>query len=304
MKTRVATKLQPGADVRIIGEQDEYFKIVPPEGVFLYVNKQFVDPVRPIAAQPEPPAQPVQDPASHQPAITSQTPQYDPMAQPLPEQPLAQAPATQPVDRSAAEAAFEQLETEYGQASLQPIDQQPIEKLLAGYQKLVGDQALPESMLRIAEFKVSVLQTRKEARDEWLATRAAQEQMRQKQMALQAEREEIEQRVRQAQVQFFNAVGTLRVSSVQGGGPTLYRLTDPANGRTIVYIRSDDPQYTHLIGQFIGVRGEPVSDASLNIRVISPTEFQTVNPALVGTSVAAQLVPASLMPAGTASVQE
>jgi SH3-like domain-containing protein len=304
MKTRVATKLQPGDDVRILGEQDEYFKILPPEGTFLYVNKQFVDPVRPLAAQADPVQQPVQETGGQpDPTMLTQTPSYDPMAVPEP-QATAVAPATQPANTSAAETVFDALETEYGQASLQPIDQQPIEKLLEGYEKLLSDKALPESMIRIAEFKASVLKTRKEARDEWLASRKSQEDLKQKQMALQAEREEIEQRVKQSQVQFYNAVGTLRVSSVQNGNETLYRLTDPANGRTVVYIRSNDPAYTNLIGQFIGVRGEPITDQGLNIRVISPTEFQQVNAALVGTSIAAQIVPPSLMPAGTASTLE
>lgn len=46
MKTKVASRLEPGQDVQILGEQDEYFKVKPPAGVFFYVNKQFVDPVR------------------------------------------------------------------------------------------------------------------------------------------------------------------------------------------------------------------------------------------------------------------
>ena len=49
MKTKVSAKLEPGQDVAIIGEQDEYFKIKPPKDVYLYVNKQFVDPVKQVA---------------------------------------------------------------------------------------------------------------------------------------------------------------------------------------------------------------------------------------------------------------
>ena len=43
MKTKVAAKLDNGDDVTILGEQDEYFKIAPPKGVYLYVNRQFVE---------------------------------------------------------------------------------------------------------------------------------------------------------------------------------------------------------------------------------------------------------------------
>src|SRR5207248_3438513 len=48
MKTTVQSKLDAGQDVQIVGEQDEYFKVKPPEGAFLYVSKQFVDPVKPL----------------------------------------------------------------------------------------------------------------------------------------------------------------------------------------------------------------------------------------------------------------
>jgi serine/threonine protein kinase len=39
MKTTMQTKLIEGTDVRIIGEQDEFYKIDPPEGVYLYVRR-------------------------------------------------------------------------------------------------------------------------------------------------------------------------------------------------------------------------------------------------------------------------
>ena len=47
---------------------------------------------------------------------------------------------------------------------------------------------------------------------------------------------------------------------------------------------------------FIGVRGEVANDARLNLRVITPTAFEQVNPAKVGDKVAAQIVPPSLLP--------
>src|SRR3954470_1384414 len=50
LKTKVAAKLEPGERVEITGEQDEYFKIKTPQNVYIYINKQFVDPVRPLKA--------------------------------------------------------------------------------------------------------------------------------------------------------------------------------------------------------------------------------------------------------------
>ena len=45
-KHRVPLRLDPGATVRIIGTLDEFYQITPPEGVYLFVDKRFVDPVR------------------------------------------------------------------------------------------------------------------------------------------------------------------------------------------------------------------------------------------------------------------
>jgi len=45
-KHKVPMRLEPGTDVIITGELDEFYKIEPPSGVFLYVDKRFVDPVQ------------------------------------------------------------------------------------------------------------------------------------------------------------------------------------------------------------------------------------------------------------------
>jgi len=116
-------------------------------------------------------------------------------------------------------------------------------------------------------------------------------------IALQAERDELEQRIKAVGVQYFTAVGTLRVSSLQvGPGGTLYRLTDPASGRTVVYLRCDDPKIGTMIGQFLGVKGEVVEDKQLNLKAITPTEFVTVDPAQVNSKIAAQIMPPSMVP--------
>jgi hypothetical protein len=85
----------------------------------------------------------------------------------------------------------------------------------------------------------------------------------------------------------------------------LYRLTDPANGRTIVYLRSADAEYAKNIGQFVGVKGDVVTDSQLSLKVITPTATEKVDQNLVHTKVTAQIVPPSLIPQQTqASGQE
>jgi SH3-like domain-containing protein len=335
LKAKIASKLEPGVGVEIVGEEQEYFKIKPPEGVFFYVNKQFVDPVRPInvaqddapqpetGATPEPPpvvsAQPDErtaeaptEPNSETPPIasdatanaggepapveTTETPTQAPT--PTPQPGVARnnetAPATQPTAQ--AEAEFERLENAYAEATVKPLSDQPVQELLDGYEKLANGNELPESLRRVAEFKAQVLKNRLEVQQQFADTRKLLDEGKQKQMALQAEREELEQRIKESDIQFYTAVGTLRPSSLQQGSETLYRLTDPANGRTVVYLRTNDQKIGAMLGQFIGVRGEVQTDSRLGGRAITPTEFEQVNPAKVGDKVAAQIVPPSLLP--------
>ncbi len=337
LKAKIASKLEPGVAVEIVGEEQEYFKIKPPQGVFFYVNKQFVDPVRPInvaqndappAPAPAPqgdPAQPKTDGATEGPVLSEQPTERTAEA---PAEPGGEAPpladgadvnsgpapvetpqtTTPPVARNVepatpttqpnaqAEAEFERLEQAYAEATLKPLSDQPVKELLEGYDKLAAGNELPESLRRVAEFKAEVLKHRLEVQQQFAETRKLLDDGRQKQMALQAEREELEQRIKESDIQFYTAVGTLRASSLQQGTETLYRLTDPANGRTVVYVRTNDAKIAAMLGQFIGVRGEVQTDARLNLRVITPTAFEQVNPAKVGDKIAAQIVPSSLLP--------
>jgi hypothetical protein len=208
-------------------------------------------------------------------------------------------PTTRPANLANAEEQFDKLESSYVQITQQPLDQQDLAMLLSGYEKFAkSDSGLPETLRRIAEAKAGYLKTRVKDKAEFIAVMKAQDEMKQRQLALRAEREELEQRLKAADMKYFAAVGVLRPSSLQTGQSTLYRLTDPATGRTVIYLRSDDNKLGTFIGQFIGVKGEPATDTQLSVRVITPTEFEAVDPAKLYTKVAAQIVPPSLMPGG------
>jgi SH3-like domain-containing protein len=310
MKAKVATKLEPGSPVQIIGDQDEYFKIKPPEGVYFYVNKQYVDATKLIdpAAQPKPETntgvaennngsgetnQPKASEQSGTPETTNPLVAEGPTTGPTTE------PSTRPTNVANAEEEFDKLESSYAEITKQPLDQQDIPTLLTSYEKFAkADAGLPETLRRIAEAKAGYLKTRVKDKEEFVAVMKQQEEMKQRQIALKAEREELETRLKAADMKYFAAVGVLRPSSLQTGQSTLYRLTDPSTGRTVIYLRSDDNKIGSFIGQFIGVKGEPTTDTQLSVRVITPTEFEPVDPSKLYTKVAAQIVPPSLMPGG------
>ena len=61
------------------------------------------------------------------------------------------------------------------------------------------------------------------------------------------QRREIEQRIKHAGVAVYTAVGQFANSSVQQGDQPLFRLVDPANGQTVVYIRTSDSKHIAML---------------------------------------------------------
>lgn len=308
MRTKVAMKLEPGADVKILDEKDEYFMIAPPEGVYLYVSKRFVDPLGPAD---QPPAVATND-QSVVPAVpdtgTTSTPAAPPSDTSTPPAIADAGTTTNPPTTAPAIATTEQLqaftalEARYKAADGQPIEQQPIDELLSGYEAIASDDSQAESIRALAEFRVKALKIRQEARAQYAEVQRMQAEAAERQRASIAERQELEERLKQTAVTNYAAVGTLRPSSLQMGGQTLYRLTDPSTGRTVIYIRSNEPALASLMGQFVGVRGAVTDDARMRLKYVTPSVVESVDPTLVNQSIVATHLPPSMQPTGTAQV--
>ncbi len=314
MKIAPMAKVNEGDDVTILGQQDEYFKIKPPEGSVLYVNKQFVNFVKVLPR--------ATDTAAHGSIVENTNGGHDAAPGPAtgPSETIAANPTTHPAGETAtgpdatpstqpsadaAAAEFDKLEAEFAATSDKPITDQPIESLIHGYDAVLKQDALPNSMRRVAQVRQATLKLRNEARTEFLATRTSQDKMKERTKALTAEREEIDERIKNNSVELFTAVGTLRGSSIQHAGSTLYRLTDPSTGRTVAYLRATEPKYADLIGQFVGVKGPLTTDPTLNLKIIeAPTSVVTVDPTKVNGSIAAQILPPSLLPKAASTGSE
>jgi uncharacterized protein YgiM (DUF1202 family) len=290
LKYAVQTKLNQGDEVQIIGEEDEYFKIKPPQGAYLYVNKQYVDPVKALKGPG--------GAADAGPAVT-QTPEGNSTAAASEGDHPTTAPteqanaATQPSGPSAS-ARFDELEAQFLTASKQPLGEQPIDTLLKDYQDLQKASDLPDSMRGITDRRVATLQLRAEAQKELQQAKADWAKNQEKDKAADAERTEIQERLKKNGVTYYTAVGTLRTSSIQDGGQTLYRLTDPNTGATVVYLRGADAKIGSMLGQFLGVKGD-VAPAGGGIQILTATEVEAVDPTLVGTRVAARMTPPTLI---------
>jgi hypothetical protein len=209
---------------------------------------------------------------------------------------VAAVPATQPVATISADARFDAVESAFLEATQRPLDQQPLNKLLTDYTSLSTDPQLPSSMRRITEMRIATIKLRSDAQQQYLEARKMDADAKARTLALKAEHEELAQKAKDQQLAIYTAVGTLRISSLQQSGTTLYRICDPAGGHTLLYLKSNDPRFSALVDQFIGVRGDVVEDSNLNLKVITPTGVDKVDPAKVNTTVTATILPPSMLP--------
>lgn len=312
LKTQPQTKLSAGANVRIIGEQDEYYKILPPDGAYLYIAKQFVRPLREAAPldaaallqpsgtptttptlPPDADAVTTETPWPNLPAddaadATEQTAAPSEMTETAPPQPTAQELAAQ------TEAKFAELEKQFQATKDQPLEQRPVAELRQGYEEVLGTSHLSGTSRQTAQLRVAYLEMLQEQVD---ALKKAQQQRADfaaRQTELEEQAKQFEQNIKEAGIAHYTAVGQLQMSSVQKEGQTLMRLVDPADGRTLVYVRFVDPKQRLLLEKFVGIRGEIARDAQFGLDVIEPSEVEQVDASRVLRGVTAQIYPPSI----------
>lgn len=284
LKVQEQLKLNTDDKVTIIGDAEEFFKIASPEGAYLYVHKKFVDPVRQATTQETvPPAAPAAGHGGVTPLIRplpgdaatggpwGDTPEVAPAVPATP----GQEAALPPIGKASAELA--KLNADYDAVLKQPIGERPLGELRQSFEALAARDDAAISVRRAAERRVAAIKVLEAQQAELAAARKDATEFRAKQAEYENQRRQIETRIKQTGVTVYTAVGQLDTSSIQQGGQTLYRLVDPADGQTVVYIRTSDLAQTTMIGKYVGVRGEVVSDQQLSVKVISPMVMEAVD---------------------------
>ena len=293
LKVTVQCKLKRGDAVTILGEQDEYYQIKPPADAYLYVHQRYVEAVKQVGEGKAP----ERTSDNKIVAKTPDGPEAVPTTQPVNQ--VVIAPSTQPAgpdpvaERIKAETEFDRLESAVKSALALPLDQQPLAQLLADYEKLGQSAQLPASMRRMADIRTASLRVKHGAQAELLVMRKQQEESAARLATIQQERQVVEAKL--AGVEAYAAIGALQASGVQFGDTTIYRLTDPASGRTVCYLRSNDAIYVGLMGKMVGIKGELTTEPQLGLRVIQATSAAVVDPAKINKAYTAQVVPQSML---------
>ena len=135
--TTLQDKLSSGAKVKLLGEQlDDYYKIAPPPGAYLWVSTNFTKPA-PAAAQPTPVAAPAAEPA--------RTAVKEPN-----ETAVAASPAAPPTPQSALEK-YRELKKQAEAERAKPVGQQDYSNIKKGLTEIAKDESAG-SAARYAQF--------------------------------------------------------------------------------------------------------------------------------------------------------
>ncbi|MFW6060373.1 MAG: SH3 domain-containing protein [Phycisphaeraceae bacterium] len=148
---------------------------------------------------------------------------------------------------------------------MKPLEEQPLEEMIADYEALEQEMAgLPAVDQRIVRMRLAALR-----RNQQLAETLGR--INQARQSIDADRE-LPTRLREDAEISYDAVGKLLASGVYDGRtlPRMFRLIDPATGRTLAYIEPTDPVIPHeMLGEVVGVVGRKQYNDALKLQMIN-----------------------------------
>lgn len=174
--------------------------------------------------------------------------------------------AEQTVEQVQTTAVSDQLrkvELQYLPVFNEPVDEQPIGEMIAAYEAVGGNPNLPRHDQRIVRLRLAALKRNKQIAD-------ALAQIKSLRQASEVEAAETAA-AQPVQPANYDAVGKLMASSVYDGQtlPRMYRLVDPASGRTLAYLQPNEvTESRRLLGKVVGIEGPMRYDPALKLRVI------------------------------------
>jgi hypothetical protein len=269
LQCEVQTRLPRGTTVRIVGRQDDWLKIVPPEGVYMYVSGRYAKRVGDeVAARLGAPGSPASQPGGITPATSRPTAEGEKQRQADGAPDLSGRWGQRLV---LVEAAIEA-------EARKPVQEQSWTAAIASLRPVAAQREEP-TVARLAAAWITRLEQRIVDQG---ASRAARELARREARNKAQTQRELE-RIQRAQQNptsrpTFDARGTLLPSYVSGdeGASPRYRLVAPLTGRVQAYLEFPqppgiDPQA--YVGKYVGVRGERARQASLGADVIRVSEI-------------------------------
>ncbi len=297
----VLSVIRKGAKLKILGSNDKYYEVAPPDGADVYVSPQFLRQttaeyvVATLKLNPGAtgPSQTTVTAPSSPPALANPTPAAPPAAHsdsgttpgsgtgpavvigPKAEfpsdttQPATAVPTPVPAVTFSQSATdkFNELNTRYQAEGRKPLLQQNVDDLLTQYKALLAMDYLSPSVKLGTESRITSL-------EKVAAIQRLNKENEAATATLTQQREALEDQYASAQRAIADyqktspmlAEGTLQSSTIVAGK---YALVNPATGRVVAYVDpKSDIDIGSLIGKYIGVRGISSQAEGSDITVI------------------------------------
>jgi hypothetical protein len=258
LRSEVQRLLPRGTKVRIIGRQDEWLKIAPPEGVCFYISDEYVERITPeLAAELG---------ANHAPRAGTSVAASRPAEGPDLAGPWGQRLLL-------AEAA---IEAESRKEALQQSWTGPLTEL-----RPIAEQRADPAVARLAQRWISRLEERIADQAALRAVRQLAGETQRNEAQLEREMEQIRRtRERAASQPGIVARGQLRESfALRAGQSPPYRLVDPITRGVVAYLEFplvSDVKPTEYLGLYVGVSGEKRADESFGADIIKVDRIEVL----------------------------
>ncbi len=186
--------------------------------------------------------------------------------------PVEQKAAPKPAPIDYASLPLAELENHLVSSSKLPLEEQPIDQLIAAYEAKQGSATLTQYQQRVVAYRLHQLQRNASARDALLKLRQVRDTL-----AKDDDTQSTTIPVVTAPPRYA-AFGRLMASGVYNGQtlPRLYRVVEPHTFRTIAYVRPTSALTADRIGRVVGVLGPVKVDPALNVKVVEPTRVDVM----------------------------
>jgi hypothetical protein len=187
--------------------------------------------------------------------------------------PPATAPAPEPVKPPAP--TFADLEARFAELKKEPLETAEVMPMHDLYAVLAKNHPNQRALQRRCDARMRQLAIWAELQAKKQEVASAQEKMRLSADETATVREALE---RSAE---YTAVGRIASSTIYDGTslPKLFRIQDPATGRTVAYLKPD-AEYTlaNRVDMIVGIVGDKVYDESLRLNIITPRRIESLSP--------------------------
>ncbi len=152
-----------------------------------------------------------------------------------------------------------ELEARFEAARALPLEEQPLDELIAQYQALLSKGDLSQSDAYRVRSRLALLRHDKRIAEGLAVIAAAR-----------ASQAPLPEPVMEPVP--YDAIGRLLASSVYDGRtlPRMFRIVDATTGRSLAYIRPvDSIDATQYLGKLVGIKGETAYDPALKLKIIT-----------------------------------